>query len=143
MLSPKLRTLTSFTFFVLLCDRLQQLESIRRDRSQIAAATRMASNLKEAVLFQSYASNIRSEKSYLEILTPTQTILYQEWLSNNRDRLSQHMQRRRASKNLPTSSTTPAVDNACLMDVCRKLEDVLRISKGGSNSSSRNRSGDD
>ena len=85
----------------------------------------MASNLSEAVLFQGHAAAMRGEKSYLEILTPNQTILFQEWLSNNKDRLSQKMSHRR----LNASSQAASADYACLMDVCQKLEEVLRISK--------------
>jgi hypothetical protein len=115
------------SFRIACLDSVQQLEHLPNTRTQIDAATRMAENLKEAVLYQSHAASIRAKRSYLEVLTPRQTILYQEWLSNkNRERLSEVMKRRRAR-----SSSFEADNNPCLMDVCRKLEEILRISKQG------------
>ena len=109
-----------------MCHRLQQLDTLQRDRSQIAAAVRMASRLTEAVMYQSHAVSVRSGRSYLEILTPEQTLRYQEWFSENSDRCRNALRRRRAS----VGSSVPASnESACLLDVCRKLEEVMKISK--------------
>ena len=87
----------------------------------------MASTLKKAVMYQGHAASIRSENAYLKILTPAQTMLYQEWLSKNRGRCSDVLNRLKAAKGaaaMPTSSK----DTSCLLDVCRKLEELLKIS---------------
>ena len=77
-------------------------------------------------MYQGHAASIRSENSYLKILTPAQTMLYQEWLSKNRDRCSEVLKRHKVTG----GGTQPASskDSSCLLDVCRKLEELLKIS---------------
>jgi hypothetical protein len=98
------------------------MEQLEKDRSQIAAATRMASKLKEAVLYQSHAAAVRAEKSYSNILTPQQALAYQKWLAKNRERSKEKILQRKADR------STAAEEHLCLMDVCKKLEEVLKIS---------------
>jgi hypothetical protein len=86
----------------------------------------MASSLKDAVLYQSHATTMRSEKSHLDILTPKQTLLFNEWFAANRDRCQDVLSRRKKRAASPSSS-----ENSCLLDVCRKLEEVLKIPKQG------------
>jgi hypothetical protein len=97
----------------------------------------MASTLKKAVMYQGHAAALRSEKSYIDILTPTQTMLYQEWLAANRQRCNDvFLRRKRAPAEigaataalLATTNNSSSKENACLLDVCRKLEDLLKIS---------------
>jgi hypothetical protein len=98
------------------------MQQLARDRSQIAAATRMTSKLKEAVLYQSHAAAVRSEKSFSSILTPKQALLYQEWLAKNRERCKENLLQRKAD------ITRSRAEHSCLMDMCKKLEEVLKIS---------------
>jgi hypothetical protein len=88
----------------------------------------MASTLKDAVMYQCHLTSVRTEKAYVGILTPRQTILYQEWLSNraNMDRCKDVLAERRDAKG---ASSTNSKENACLLDVCRKLEETLKISQ--------------
>lgn len=106
-------------------------------RPQIEAATRMTSRLKEAVLLQSHNVVVRSERAYLEILTPRQSVLFHKWLANNRERCDASLASRSTT---PRASSAPTdmdddsktSENLTLIEVCRKLEAVLKISKGGS-----------
>ena len=107
--------------------RVKQRERLANERSQIAAATRMASSLKEAVLYQSHAASVRNEKFFTDILPPKQTILYQEWLLKNRDRCQRAIIQR---KNSIASAAPDSAESVCLLDICRKLEETLMISKG-------------
>ena len=100
----------------------------------------MASRLKEAVLYQSHAAAVRSEKSYSQVLTPKQVLMYQDWLAKNRDRTKEKLNQRRKeaedskmtikveSESRSSSSAAAEQQHACLMDVCKKLEEVLKIS---------------
>jgi hypothetical protein len=81
----------------------------------------MANNLKEAVLYQSHAAELRAKRSYCEILTPEQTIMYQEWCSQNRERLKERRQVKLQQQEQKTQQD--------LIDFCRRLEQVLNISK--------------
>jgi len=119
--------------------RVKQYENYHRDSSQIAAATRMASSLKEAVRYQAYVSSFRKKKAYLDILTPQQTILYQEWLLSNRERCKQVLDERRKVSFPPSSLSSPSSStdaNLTLEALCRNLEEILKISKVSDSSSS-------
>merc|ERR1711971_600597 len=60
--------------------RVRYDDSLKKDVCQITTATRLASSLKEAILYQLNASSFRKRKTYLDILSPKQTLQYQEWL---------------------------------------------------------------
>mmetsp|Transcript_18694 Transcript_18694/g.54032 ORF Transcript_18694/g.54032 Transcript_18694/m.54032 type:complete len:672 (-) Transcript_18694:22-2037(-) len=112
----------------------QRRQDIQHVRTQMEAAARMASRLKEAVLLQSHNVAARSDRTYLDILTPQQTVAYQKWLTNNRGRCEETVKNRRTQQDSPvpdesmdSSSTTS--ENMTLIEVCRKLEAVLKISK--------------
>ena len=90
-------------------------------------------------MYHCHAASMRSENSYVKILSPTQTMRYQEWLAKNRDRFAAYLQRRRASKRegdltnqvkpkSTNSHNASAKDNASLLYICRKLEALLKIS---------------
>jgi len=122
-------------------------DSFRRDGCQIAAATRLTYSLKEAVLYQLYAASFRKRKAYLDILTPRQTILYQEWLLSNRDRSKQVLNNKRkrspsstisdmllstttSSSSSSSPGSTPTRDeNLTLEKLCQYLEESLKVSK--------------
>jgi hypothetical protein len=95
----------------------------------------MASRLKEAVRYQSDVSAYRKKKSFLDILTPSQAILYQEWLLSNRDRCSQVLDERRKASSVAAASTVGSLatsngdGNLMLETLCRNLEEILKISK--------------
>jgi hypothetical protein len=116
--------------------RVRQHENrYRNDRTQIAAATRMASSLKEALLYQLFVSSFRKRKAFLDILTPRQAILYLHWSLSNRDRCQQVLDGRR--RGAASSSTTPEdpimtprdENNLTLEALCRSLEESLKITK--------------
>lgn len=86
----------------------------------------MASSLKEAVLYQSYTASMRGEKFYSDILTPQQTVLYQDWLSKNRARCQDVTSRRK--EKIRGLSPIPS-ENTSLLEICGRLEEILKISK--------------
>eukprot|EP00529_Nitzschia_sp_RCC80_P000189 CAMPEP_0113446410 /NCGR_PEP_ID=MMETSP0014_2-20120614/3691_1 /TAXON_ID=2857 /ORGANISM="Nitzschia sp." /LENGTH=873 /DNA_ID=CAMNT_0000337499 /DNA_START=329 /DNA_END=2950 /DNA_ORIENTATION=+ /assembly_acc=CAM_ASM_000159 len=108
--------------------RVQNYEKFQHEGSQIAAASRMTSRLKEAVQYQLFVASYRKKKTFLDILTPRQAIKYQEWLLSNGDRCRQMLADDRM-KVSPSPSPTPGDENVTLEDVCRNLEKVLKISK--------------
>ena len=85
-------------------------------------ATKMASNLKEAMMYQSHAESVRSTKTLTEILSPQQTLKYKEWMRSNRDRCKGAFEKRRMGSGSPSSQQ---VEKASLTDVCRKLEKIV------------------
>jgi hypothetical protein len=94
----------------------------------------MASTLKEAVRYQVYVSSFRKKKSFLEILTPKQALLYKEWLLTNRERCNQALDERRkvftGSSAESVAPGAPGCDgNLTLEDLCRNLEEMLKISQ--------------
>jgi len=115
----------------------RQAESLHRKVSQIVAATRLASNAKECILYQVYLAAFRKRKAYNDILTPRQAILFQEWLVSNKDRVRNRMSKRRSRSSLPikrSGSSSPGSDGAgdedlTLEELCRCLEESLKISK--------------
>ena len=121
--------------------RIQQGDVFRSNGSQIAAATRLASSLKEAVDYQLYVASFRKRNTFFDILTPRQAILYQEWLLSNRDR-TKKVQVLNERKRLSTSTTggmdlSPESDrtrdeNLTLEKLCLHLEESLKVSKNQS-----------
>eukprot|EP00980_Cylindrotheca_fusiformis_P000275 scaffold66_cov115-Cylindrotheca_fusiformis.AAC.7 len=102
--------------------RVRQLQTIDEKRSQIAAATKMASNLKEAMLYQSHNAAMRNKRCLIDILTPQQTVKYQQWIASNRNRCKEKLLNRKE----PSGRASPAsVERSSLMDVCKRLEQVV------------------
>ena len=119
----------SFIFF-----RSQKAESLHRDISQIIAASRLASSAKECILYQIYLAAYRKRKAYNSILTPRQTILYQEWLLSNRDRVRTLASERRKRQTPirrggPVSRDEKGDGDQTLEELRRHLEESLKISK--------------
>lgn len=119
--------LFSYWFLVSSAKKREDLPHLR---SQIEAAARMATGLNEAVLLQSHNAAVRANRTYLDILTPQQTVAYHKWLANNRERNRDTISNLRNQRKNAEAADTNA-ENATLIDVCRKLEQVLKISKGG------------
>lgn len=115
--------------------RLRESGSFQRSESQILAATRLTANLKEAVLYQLYLTSFRKRKTYLDILTPRQAILYQDWLLSSRDRAEKVLKERKMSsastKNVAFESLSSdgKEDDTTLERLCRYLEERLKVSK--------------
>ena len=111
----------------------KQRPDIQDNRSQIEAATRMASRLKEAILLQSHNVSVRSGRTYLDILNPKQSIRFHKWVSMNRERCHDSVKRKSFTQQTPEPilmDDASMAENKTLIDVCRKLEAVLKISKG-------------
>ena len=103
-------------------------------RAQIEAATRVAMGLREAVLLQSHNMAARNRKSYLEILTPDQAVKYKEWLAKNTQKCREMCKStlETASSSADSMEAESSSENQTMMEVCRKLEEVLKISKSTS-----------
>lgn len=102
-------------------------------RSHIEAATRMASRLKEAVLLQSRNVAVRGERANLQILNPGQSVDFHKWLANNRERYQDILEQKSGTRPHPAPTLVDdsrMSENMTLIEVCRKLEAVLKISKG-------------
>lgn len=119
-------------------NRVREYDQYPKKSSQIAAATRMAYNLKEAVRYQVYISAYRKKRAFLDILTPRQALLYKKWLLSNRERCSQVLEERRKGRpNADASMALGGVSNAdggdgsnlTLEALCRTLEEILKISQ--------------
>jgi hypothetical protein len=111
--------------------RLRQ--DIQDNRSQIEAATRMASRLKEAVLLQSHNVAVRAGRAYLDVLNPNQSVAFHKWIANNRERCQDALKRKACTEQaraLSQMEDSTVSENMTLIEVCRKLEAVLKISKG-------------
>jgi hypothetical protein len=106
--------------------------------SEIVAATRLAASAKECVIYQIYLSAFRKRKTYSDILTPRQAILYQEWLLSNRDRATKiTLEHRKWSSASPIQRGGIELEgpdgeqheDLSLEKLCRYLEESLKISK--------------
>jgi len=118
--------------------KLRQIETLKKNMSEIVAATRLAASAKECVIYQIYLAAFRKRKTYSDILTPRQAILYQEWLLSNRDRATNiTSERRKRSSASPIQrgglgSEGPdgeQHEDLTLEKMCRYLEESLKISK--------------
>jgi hypothetical protein len=120
------------TFLTKILHSAQKRHDLQHCRTQIEAAARMSSRLKEAVLLQSHNVATRGERTYLSILTPTQSVLYHKWLANNRERCRDSIECQKTAKRAATTAQSEMLvfENRTLIEVCRQLEAVLKISKG-------------
>jgi hypothetical protein len=104
--------------------RLQQMENLPNYRSQLAAATKMTHSLTVAISAQCRASSAREDKCLLEVLTPSQTIKFHEWIGANQQRVDRFI---RESRPAP-EKCDPVFKETSLVEFCKRLDDVLRIS---------------
>lgn len=91
----------------------------------MAAATKMTQSLREAIASQCRAAAAREDKCLLEVLTPTQTAKFHDWVATNQDRGQRIIDKRRADP----GKNSVAWKEASLFELGRRLEEVLRISK--------------
>ena len=110
--------------FCLFCGRLYDGNFPHGERSQISAAVRMSSRLRDAIVLQAKATAMRSAMTYLEILTPVQAAKYLFWVNQNRDRCTTKVGASRTNVEFGSSSR-----DFSLLEICMKLDEVLRISQ--------------
>jgi hypothetical protein len=82
----------------------------------------MALHLKEAMLYQSHNAEMRSKRSLIDILTPQQTVKYQEWLASNRRRCKENLIKRKEALGRVSPNS---IEHSSLLDVCKRLEEVV------------------
>jgi hypothetical protein len=96
---------------------IQTQKRIRHDahgaenRLQMALATKMVDLVKKGVLFQAHAASMRTHTTLLEILTPEQSVKFLKYMAANRPRRQSQSQTK----------------DATLEDVCKRLDEVLRL----------------
>ena len=101
------------------------MENLPNYRSQLAAATKLTSNLTEAIGSQCQASIAREDRSFQDVLTPAQAVKFHEWVAANQERCARMIRERR-----PTPEKCyPVFKDSALIEFCKRLEEVLRISK--------------
>jgi len=111
--------------FVAAHKRMVEMNGARvaENRSQMAAAVRTGDSLREATFSLSHMV-ARREASAQRIMTSTQSAAFQGWLSSNRDRFRDIVQQRGTLEDKASLSSDATLD-----DICRRLNEVLRISK--------------
>ncbi len=112
--------------------KAREIPNLDYIQSETTTAVRTVESLSSAVESVSYAVGRREEASLNSILTPAQTAAYQGWLARNRNKCHQAFHRAQVDP-LPAAATSeagviPAKDTS-LVDICRRLNEVLRISK--------------
>jgi hypothetical protein len=85
----------------------------------------MTQSLREAVSTQCAAAAVREDTCLLEILTPTQTAKFHDWVSSNQERCQRIIDKRRTDPEKESS----VWKEQSLFEFCRRLDEVLRISK--------------
>ncbi|GAX14569.1 hypothetical protein FisN_6Lh347 [Fistulifera solaris] len=114
--------------------KAREIPNLDYIQSETTTAVRTVESLSSAVESVSYAVGRREEASLNSILTPAQTAAYQGWLTRNRSKCHQAFNRAQGDQSpLPAADTSeagvnPAKDTS-LVDICRRLNEVLRISK--------------
>ena len=112
--------------FLLLRKKTRKIPDIGNVQSQMNAAVRTVESLRVAVHSVSRAVAIRDESAYISILSPSQTAAYQNWLSTNREACRRVVSSQRQRED--TLQDGPATKDTSLHDICRRLNEVLRIS---------------
>jgi hypothetical protein len=102
--------------------RVQQIPGLTDSRAQMAAAQRTTESLKGAVESICSVVSQREEQTYLSVLNPEQVAAYQVWLVANRDRCRTALPKADDSLSIGGKDTT-------MPEICRKLDEVLQISK--------------
>jgi len=101
------------------------MENLANYRSQLAAATQLTSSLAEATIAQCHIASARDDKSHLQVLSPAQSAKFHEWVAANHGRCSRFMHQRRPVH----EKSSPVFKETSLFEFCKRLEEVLRISK--------------
>jgi hypothetical protein len=102
--------------------RVQQIPGLAESRAQMAAAQRTTESLKGAVESICSIVSQREEQTFLSVLDPKQVAVYQDWLVANRDRCSSALP-------APGDSSLIGGKEMSMPEICRKLDEVLQISK--------------
>jgi hypothetical protein len=122
------------------------IDTLSNHRSQMAAAVSTAESLNKAVGSLSHVISRREDRTLARILNPQQLLAYQTWLNNsaNRDRCCNkvtegHLQKGPLQPASEQNASCTPMDSeieigssskeASLHDICRRLNQVLRISQ--------------
>jgi hypothetical protein len=105
--------------------RAQQIPGLAESRAQMEAAQRTTESLKGAVESLCSVVSQREEQTFLSVLNPKQVAAYQEWLVANRERCRSTL----PSQETPAESSLIRGKDTPLAEICRKLNEVLQISK--------------
>lgn len=105
--------------------RAHEMDSLA-NRSQMAAAVQTSDRLYEAVESLGRVVSQREDRTILSILSPTQVGTYQKWLSTNRGRVGDIVQRTTSASS--DNASLPSTESS-LHDICKRLNEVLQISK--------------
>lgn len=122
---------------------LKESDTLANHRSQIAAAVVTAESLSKAVGSLSHVISRREDKTFARILKPDQLLAYLTWLSEpcNRARFQNKLAssatthpigmdatEANESRNESVGNVGSGSKEASLQDICRRLNQVLRIS---------------
>lgn len=114
--------------FTSLLYRVRDFPNLAEDRRQMAVASRMSTNMKNGMLYQSHTVAHKSESALLCILSPEQTVKYLEWFKANRERCERVLKKRQVKViNKEESSFSSDGKENSLKEICEKLDAVLRI----------------
>ena len=103
--------------------KMREMTELVRMESQTVAAVQTVDSLRNAVDSVSNLVARREEKTFLSILDPRQTATYHAWLSTNRQACKMVV-----SAGQESTNGGDGAKDASLHDICKRLNDVLRIS---------------
>ena len=106
------------------------MENLANYRSQLAAATKLTSSLTTAISSQQRVASHREGRSILDVLTPEQSTKFHAWMSANQERCSRVIQKRQPE----AEKSYPVLKETALIEFCRRLDEVLKISNVEDNS---------
>jgi hypothetical protein len=113
-----------------------------QNRSKVAVAGTMVSNLKHGTLYQSHSAAHRNETGLLQILTTEQALAYINWISMNRERCKKLFSLdQNRSKNNQVNGSHDSVEGSegieggglknsdSLSDMCKQLTEAMMIQR--------------
>jgi hypothetical protein len=109
--------------FILTHKRVKAKADLSSARSQMAAAVTTSNSLGEATLSLGRVIAQREARTLGQILLPEQVVAFKGWLAANRQHCAEIVSRRRTTEDFPTDSS--------LHDICKRLNEVLKISMSG------------
>jgi hypothetical protein len=133
--------------------RLREDVTMPQNRANMSVVVKMASTLRDGVLYQSHVASHRNQVGLLQILTKTQAIAFLEWFSLNKVRCSKLLGLGDISLIRQTNNTSihigggglESVDTAVkedgkersptlkssdsLNDICKQLNQAMMIAK--------------
>jgi len=109
--------------------RTHDLPNLPEHRRQMAVASKMSTNMKHGIMYQSHTVSHKSESALLRILTPEQTVRYLEWLGTNKERCERILKKsdRTNMEEVESWSSSSEGRESSLTDICEKLDKMLRL----------------